>query len=467
MNKNKVLGLVIVDGVGYRNFILSNFLKEASKEFEKVIIYSGLKKELYRIELYTNVKIVELDVYVESRKTSIFRKLNETAHLYKYRSFFGMNDTLNFTKPKTYNKRAILNRTIRLIASLFNSEYFFKQYQQLIYKSFEKNSTFLNFVEILKNDTPSILFFSHQRPPYIAPLVYAANVNKVKTSSFIFSWDNLASKGRIPAMFDTFLVWSDLMKKELHYFYPSVKKDNVQVVGTPQFEPYVMDSYKSLKVDFIHKLKLDANKKTICFSCGDLSTGRNDELSIKIIAEAILNKKITTEVNFLVRTSPADEGTRFDELKKEFPFICWNKPKWVQTRENHPEPWSQRVPLKEDIVDLRAILEYADVSVNMCSTMSLDFMIFDKPVINQVLGNKENGLFDDQRFLNYDHYKKVVESDAVVIAKFESNLLKAINDELKNPEFRSKQRKNLIDLQIGKPIKGTSKRIVECLLKYI
>lgn len=460
---SNILGLVIVDGVGYRNFILSDFLKEASKEFESVIIYSGLKKELYKVDLYQNVKIVELDIYIESKKTSIYRKLNETAHLYRHRNFFGMNDTLNFTKPKTYSKRAILNRGIRFLASRFNTEYFFEKYQQFIYRSFEKNSVFLNFVEILKKDNPSILFFSHQRPPYIAPLVYAATILNIKTCSFIFSWDNLASKGRVPAMFDSFLVWSNLMKKELHYFYPSVKNENVKVVGTPQFEPYVMDIYKSSKDDFIQRFKLDSNKKTICFSCGDLSTGKNDELSIKIIAEAILTKKIKSDVNFLVRTSPADEGTCFDELKKEYPLISWNQPKWEQTRENHPEPWSQRVPLKEDVKDLRSLLEYADIGVNMCSTMSLDFMIFDKPVVNQSLGNNENGLFDDQRFLNYDHYKRVVKSGSVVIAKTEEALINAINSELYNPMKRTKQRKELIDLQISKELKGTSKRIVQTL----
>lgn len=462
---DKILGLVIVDGVGYRNFILSDFLKEASKEFGSVIIYSGLKKEVYNIEAYKNVKIVELAIYIESKKTSIYRKLNETAHLYRHRNFFGMNDTLGFTKPKTFSKRAILNRAIRLVASKFNNENAFRRYQKLIYKSFEKNTVFLSFVDILKKDNPSILFFSHQRPPYIAPLVYAANILNIKTSSFIFSWDNLASKGRIPAMFDSFLVWSDLMKKELYYFYPSVKKGKVQVVGTPQFEPYVMDAYKSSKNDFMQQFQLEPTKKTICFSCGDLSTGKNDELSIKIIADAIINKKIKSDVNFIVRTSPADDGTRFSELKKEFTFIKWNKPKWIQTREIHPEPWSQRVPLREDIMDLRALLEYTDVSVNMCSTMSLDFMIFDKPVINQVLGNKENGLFDDQRFLNYDHYKKVVESGAVSLAKTSEELVLNINNALNSPGQLQQQRKQILNIEIGKPITKTSSRIVECLLK--
>ena len=77
----------------------------------------------------------------------------------------------------------------------------------------------------------------------------------------------------------------------------------------------------------------------------------------------------------------------------------------------------------------------------MCSTMSLDFMLFDKPVINTVFGNLENGLYDDQRFLKYGHFKKVVDSQSVTIAKNEKELMEQINQALNNPQERTSQRK--------------------------
>ena len=255
------------------------------------------------------------------------------------------------------------------------------------------------------------------------------------------------------------------MKKELKYFYSSVNEENIFVVGTPQFEPYVMDKYKVSENKFHANFGLDINKKTICFSCGDLSTGRNDQLSISIIADAINESRISQPVNLLVRTSPADDGSRFNDVKEKYPFIIWNKPKWIQTREKHAEPWSQRLPLQEDIKDLRSILEYSDLGINMCSTMSLDFMVFGKPVINQVLGNMENGLFDDQRFLKYNHYKTVIESGAVVLAKTPDKLLNSINDLLNNPVQTSNEQKNILKLEISKPLEGTSSRIVDALLE--
>ncbi len=459
----KKLGVVITDGVGYRNYILSNFLEVATNSFKEVVIYSGLKKEVYDLDSFQNVSVSELEVYRESRKTWLYRKLNETAHLYKHRSFFGIRDTIQIVKPKGYSKRAILNRIIRFISYFFHSERVMKKYQSWIYKSFSKNNVTQDYIKLLEKDKPDVLFFTHQRPPYIAPLVYAANKRNIKTCSFIFSWDNLASKGRIPALFDSFLVWSNLMKEELEYFYPSVKRDQIFTVGTPQFEPYIMDAYKSSKATFYENFQLDPEKKTICFSCGDTSTGANDPLAIEIIATAILDGKIDEPVNLLVRTSPADDGSRFEDSIKKFPFISWNKPKWILTRENHVEQWSQRVPLEEDVKDLRSILEYADLSINMCSTMSLDFMIFDKPVINQVLGSEDNGLFFDQKFLNYAHYKKVVDSNAVLIARSKDELIDMINRSLRSPEEKEKERKEILGIEIGKPLEGTSQRIVDSL----
>ena len=98
--------------------------------------------------------------------------------------------------------------------------------------------------------------------------------------------------------------------------------------------------------------------------------------------------------------------------------------------------------------------------------MSLDFMLFDKPVINTVFGNLENGLYNDQRFLNYDHFKKVVDSEAVTIAKNEQELIAQINAALINPTLYSAQRKEMVHLQISEPLVDTSKRIANTLFNF-
>lgn len=461
----KKLGIVITDGVGFRNFILSDFLFETEKQFDEVVILSCLPASAYQGFLQKS-RVIELEVFQEKFSTWFFRKAKEVAHLQLHKkNNFGITDNLNINKSQAKTPRGYATRFIFKLTSVFYSENWIQLYNKLQQQSFKNKRIVKGYKTIFEEEKFNILFITHQRPPFIAPLVYQAEQLKIKTASFIFSWDNLASKGRMAANFNYYLVWSDLMKEELLNFYKKVKEQNVEVVGTPQFEPYVLERYKTAKNDFYIRFNLAPAQKTICFSCGDISTSKNDELYITTIAQAVQENKIQN-VNLLVRTSPAEDSIRFESFIVKYPFIKWNYPKWHLARKGHQEEWSQRIPSKEDVVDLRSILEYSDLNINMLSTMSLDFMQFDKPVINPVFGNKENGLYDDQRFLQYPHIENVVNSNATRIVKSKDELIDAIKLYIQNPDIDLENRKKLIQLQIGKPLEGTSERIAEILRKW-
>jgi hypothetical protein len=458
------LGLVITDGVGFRNFILSDFLEHAEKSFDEVVILSCLPKAIYKN--HTNIRVIELDVFEETFKTWFFRKAKEIAHLRLHqKGNLGIQDNLKTNDSRLKTSRGYATRFIYKLTTIFHSEKNIQQFQKLQNFTFKNHKITKRYQTILNKEQFNMLFFTHQRPPYIAPLVYAAQQQKLKIAAFIFSWDNLASKGRMASSFDYYLVWSDLMKFDLLQFYKSIKENQIKVVGTPQFVPYVMDDYKVSKEDFILEFNLDPNLKTICFSCGDIATSKNDELYIESIANAIAEKSIET-VNFIVRTSPAEDPIRFQSFVKKFPFIKWNFPKWIQLRANHQESWSQRIPTLEDVKQLRALLEYSDLNINMLSTMSLDFMLFDKPVINPIFGNPTNGLYDDQRFLGYAHIQHLVNSKSSKIVKDKNQLIQAISDYLNN-DTDSLNRNNFIKQQVGVTLKETNKQLVASLKAWV
>ena len=462
----KTLGVVITDGVGFRNFILSDFITEAEKQFDKVYIFSCLPKEVYR-DFHFNSEVIELDVFQEKFPTWFFRKAKEVTHLQLHaRGNFGIKDNLNATYSKANNPRGIATRFLHKWSKRIHSEQWILRYNRWQQKTFKRDAITLQYKQLLKEKGIDMLFFTHQRPPYIAPLIYAAEQLHIKTTAFIFSWDNLASKGRMAGNFDYFMVWSQLMKDELLQFYTSVKENQIAIVGTPQFEPYVLNRYGMTRQEFLARFDLKEGQKTILFSCGDVSTSPNDPVYIDAIAKGIVTGKIAEPVNFIVRTSPAEEPKRFKAIAQKYPFIRWNYPDWTLARSGHQENWSQRIPSVQDISDLKSVLQYSDVSVNMLSTMSLDTMLFDKPVINTVFGDGENGLKNDQRFLNYAHIRKVVESNAVTIAKNEEELIAGLNQCLATPLSKIEPQKKLIALQIGKPLENTSERIATTLRNW-
>lgn len=454
----KNLGVVITDGVGFRNFILSDFISESKANFDEVIIFSCLPKSVYET-FNLDCKIIELSVFEESFYTWFFRKAKEATHLQLHaKGNFGITDNLNTTKSKAKNPRGYATRFIHKWSKFFHSEKLILKYNQLQQQTFHSNVITREYIELLKENKISLLFFTHQRPPFIAPLIYAAEKLRIKNSVFIFSWDNLASKGRMAGNFDFYFVWSDLMKQELQFFYQSVRENQIAVVGTPQFEPYAMDKYGWDKTYFENKFKIDNNKTTILFTCND-SSSQNDPIYLELLANFIANRKLIREVNLIVRTSPAEGPIRFESLAKKFPFIIWNFPDWKISREKHQEAWTQRVPSVEDLNDLKSLLKYCDLCINVLSTITLDAFIFDKPVINPVFGNRKNGWFDDQKFLHYKHLAILVDSKSTDIVKNEKEYLDAINRILERQDNKEVERNNFLKLQIGGALEDTSKRI--------
>jgi hypothetical protein len=461
----KNLGVVITDGVGYRNFILTDFIEEAKENFDNVIIFSCLPKNVYG-NLNLNCTIVELEVFEETFITWFFRKSKEVSHLQMHaKGNFGITDNLNRTKSKAFNPRGIANRFIHKLSKILNSEKWIQLNNLIQQKTFHLHSITKKYKALLAQYDISLLFFTHQRPPFIAPLIYAAEQLRIKTSTFIFSWDNLASKGRMAGNFDYYLVWSNLMKEDLLNFYNSVNETQVEIVGTPQFEPYSMERYGYDKLGFISKFKLDPKLPIVLFTCNDASSV-NDPIYLESLANFIKTGKLIKAVNLIVRTSPAEEPLRFKNIAKKYPFIIWNYPDWQIERVGHQEAWSQRVPSVEDLNDLKSLIKYCDLCINVLSTISLDAFIFDKPVINPVFGNATNELFDDQKFLNYAHLKNLVESNSTVIVKKENEFLEAINRILEKNDNKKKERESFLNLQIGKPIIGTSKRIAVILKQW-
>src|SRR5215217_2462269 len=118
----KKLGIVITDGVGFRNFILSDFLTEAEKVFDEVVILSCLPAAVY-LEFVTKSKIIELDVFEEKFPTWFFRKAKEIAHLQLHKkNNFGIQDSLHINNSKLKTSRGYATRFIFKLTSTLYSE---------------------------------------------------------------------------------------------------------------------------------------------------------------------------------------------------------------------------------------------------------------------------------------------------------------------------------------------------------
>jgi hypothetical protein len=76
-------------------------------------------------------------------------------------------------------------------------------------------------------------------------------------------------------------------------------------------------------------------------------------------------------------------------------------------------------------------------------------------------------LFPDRKYLKYDHYAKVIQTGAVTICANPDELITAIRTALAHPEHYQYERKQVLELEIGQPLKGTSERFVKQLIDWV
>ena len=86
--------------------------------------------------------------------------------------------------------------------------------------------------------------------------------------------------------------------------------------------------------------------------------------------------------------------------------------------------------------------------VAIASTLTLDATCVDKPIINvafKALYHPKNGRDVSHLLYSQDHYDWVLETGAADLARSDEELFTAINTYLRDPSYKKKERKVLLD----------------------
>ena len=393
MQKNKVL-LLFSDGVGVRNYLYSNIFTNAKEDLALFHNFDNDTIEVLKKSVSLSETIV-IPEYKESIKEKFLRELICLVRLYSNAKKVDNPSLLtNWNwRQKTLSKK-IFYKAIETIAP------FIKKYDTILklensYQNAIRENSFYNDVKaILKQVQPTTVFCSHQRALKAATIFAVAKDLGIPTTTVIFSWDNLP-KARLALRANHYLVWSDYMKKEMELYYPEIPSQSIIVTGTPQFEFYKNEQNIMDKEVFFKKYNLDPAKKIICFSGDDSKTSPDDPSYLNDIAKELTKTHFKDEYQILLRRCPVDFSGRFDTVVKQYTEIIREAPPlWCF---NSSEEWSTVYPSIEDVKLLVSTAFYADVLVNVGSTMAFDFAMFDKPCV----------------FINYDQENKIVKNWSV------------------------------------------------------
>jgi hypothetical protein len=448
LEKRKTIFLFISIRQHISDLLNTDYIKYLSKSYNTVIFILDQKgidnpnKQYYKNEHITYIKLplpksrfwMLFDFYI---RNELIKRFND-------------NIAVKWRNRRVGNKRRLfLRKIVRFIPDLspkfiFSLETFFVPGYKQVAKYIKKYKP-----SLILTATPGI-------QPFDSYGVLCAKKAEVKTASINTSWDNLTSVPRHIKGVDYMIVWNDWMKKiakEMHGY----KDDEVFVSGTIRFDHYFINSPDEIgKEDFLKSKGLDPNRRTIFFAARNYGGFFNKFIKsfIKWQKENYFGEKL----NLFVRVHPLDPIAPYAEFKNTPNVYIERGGKQIQDDSigGHKVEMS-----REDLLNTKYTLKYCDVCINIVSTMSLEAMIFGKPVIN--IGFAE----DFSTILNFPHYREVVKNKAVSIANDMNDLRDYISDYLKNPDMNKKGREKILK-QLVKPTDGFSyKRSVDFLKTII
>jgi hypothetical protein len=463
--------LIIPHGVAARNFLLGRLAANLATQGSLTVIHplGDALREVLPPALVPGVAWVDSPPFSEGAWGYLLRRTFLLGHM-RVCNTVGMRWVLaqyHGMINGRWDKQAVAERAAWWLSKLARDHHQLRRWTTHYSRLQSRRDAARRYLEIFRRRRPDVIFCADQRPPEMAAVVAAGRACGMPVGTFIFSWDNLSSKGRMPCEFDFYCVWSDLMKAELLQFYPFIDPATVYVTGTPQFEPYFDPALALSRAEFCANVGADPTRPLICYAGEDVITAPENPAHLQMICDLARQGQIAGRPQILVRPAPADDGRRWERVKADNPDIIWSPPRW---RRQAGAGWERAIPTLDDIRLLSNLVRHAACCVNMVSTMTLDFAIGGKPSVNiafDVNDPPPHGVPVWEKLFQYEHYRPVVALGAAHIARSPQELADKINLALAQPDANATARREFVRLQTNDTLQSASDNILLALQRIV
>lgn len=462
---NKKVFIFLPDGVGLRNFALTNF-NTIGKKIGYEIVYWNATPFKIRDELGFDELMIEnqnlhpfTTLFTSARKRcelNVFdKKFNEKVY-----------NTYNF--PQSYKgiKNALKSIYVNFLVSFKSNEDGVIYLREKIKKLERSTKKYEYCRKQLIEHKPDIVFCTNPRPTQAIASILAAQDLGIPTASFIFSWDNLPKATTLIEP-DYYFVWSDYMKNELMLYCPYVQPDQIFVTGTPQFESHFDTSLLQSKEDFFKRYNLKLEKKYICFSGDDVVTSPLDQYYLEDLAISVheLNQK-GYNLGIIYRKCPVDFTERYDAVLNKYKDVIVSiDPLWRPLGKN----WNQIMPTKEDFALQANICHHAEFVSNIASSMVFDFVAHDKSCLffDYEQPQLKKGIRDIGQNYHYIHFRSMPSQEAAIFVRDKLKLTTIVKAILDGKQSNVPDGKKWFNVIVGNEPTIASEKIWDAINKIV
>lgn len=280
------------------------------------------------------------------------------------------------------------------------------------------------------------------------PAVVAAHQRGLRCGTLVQSWDNLSSKPSVlPPWVDRYWTWSGAMSEELLALHPRISPDRVKTVGSPQFDYHRDAGIIEPRETFLGRLGLVAGRPVVLIGTGTPARLPYEPAMVMSLLRALRASLPRCQV--VIRLHPKDDGARWGELREQISELG------AVLQETAPPVRMDAggfVPPKEFYREQVNSLVHASVVVNVCSTLTVDAAVLDRPVVCVGYDVTPDPKYPEGRawtFTQTTHYARLVATGGMAVVRSEAECLNAVARYLQNPELDSAGRRRIVEIVTG------------------
>ena len=382
-----------------KKYIHSGFAKDCAKEFD--IVWIALDKGSVEFDSYfraTGFPLVYVDetevlqpvLKIEQYNTAIRKNWLAQKNL-------GAFHNHSTVKTKNWKTRIKGNSLVKLLLEKWT----LKKVKQHYFNS--------KIAAIYEEHDLDLLFTTGCASSFAKATVITAQQQGIGIYYLVNSWKDLYINNFLPFQgIKGIFVWSERMKQEYMKQMPYLKNEVFVTSGNPTFDVLIDPSPSKDRSFYAEKYKLQLTAKWMLYSMMPVGITTDEIETIRFTAEELLKNYSPEEVMILVRKNPTHQKTDFTDM--DLPpnirivehFCSFDKVNdmIVQSPEGERE-W----------LDL---LLYCDVNLSVPSTVTLEFMNLQKPVLNVAYNATGEEDLRIKQFFRAGFYRPLFDTNSVI-----------------------------------------------------
>lgn len=312
----------------------------------------------------------------------------------------------------------------------------------------------------LKSLASDLLVSASPETFYDVPWLLAAGVLGIPRLIWIRSWDNMTSKITSLPDAETCVVWSELMARELCQYFPSYADRRIVKIGAPQFDGHCHPANIIPREEFCDRVGLNPRVPFILYCTGGPHVVTNEHLLIQDLQRIVSRTPTSSRPQILVRLHPYTWNTDMRAYEHLRDMCLWPRPE-----QSAMMAGGSTTGLIDDYRIMLSSFYHQAVNINVASTVTLDSIVLDKPVVNIAYDGpqKVHPLISARRIYRYDHYRHVVDSGAVSVSYSFAELRHHVEQALSCPDLQRRQRQELVRLECGDVDGRAGERLADVL----